>query len=59
MTQTPIVAWFWPNPAMKVWVPASEKCRVQVGSNPQDTIFLSGITTDALVGAVKTALSAC
>jgi heptosyltransferase-3 len=58
MTQSPVVAWFWPNPAMKVWVPASESCRVLVGSNPAGATFLSGISTDALIEAVKTVLSA-
>lgn len=58
MTQTPIVAWFWPNPAMKVWISTGERCRALVGSNPLEATFLSGISTDALVQAAKTVLSA-
>jgi ADP-heptose:LPS heptosyltransferase len=56
MTQTPIVAWFWPNPAMNVWVSANENCRVLIGSNLPDATFLSGISTDALAEASKMAL---
>lgn len=56
MTQTPVVAWFWPNPAIHVWAPADEKCRVIVGSNPPDATFLSDVTTDALIQATKRTL---
>jgi ADP-heptose:LPS heptosyltransferase len=53
MTQTPVVAWFWPNPAIKEWVPGSQKCRAITGSNPPNEVFLSDITTDALIEAAK------
>jgi ADP-heptose:LPS heptosyltransferase len=58
MTQTPVVAWFWPNPAIKVWVSTGEICRVLSGWNPPDKTFLSGISTDALVETAKTVLAA-
>jgi ADP-heptose:LPS heptosyltransferase len=53
MTQTPVVAWFWPNPAIKEWVPENQKCRAVVGSNPPNETFLCGITTDALIQPAK------
>jgi heptosyltransferase-3 len=57
MTQTPIVAWFWPNPGIKEWVPADEKYRVIVGANPPGEIFLRNVATDAPVQAAQSALS--
>jgi heptosyltransferase-3 len=53
MTQTPVVAWFWPNPAIKEWVPESQKCRAIVGANPPGETFLHGIATDWLIQAAK------
>jgi ADP-heptose:LPS heptosyltransferase len=58
MTQTPVVGWFWPNPGIREWVPQSEKCRVIVGTNPPGATFLANVSTDALIGAAKSALSA-
>lgn len=58
MTQSPFVSWFWPNPAMNSWVSNTKNCRVLAGSNPPDTVFLSGISTDALVEVAKAILSA-
>jgi hypothetical protein len=55
MTQTPVVAWFWPNPGRAEWVPAGGQCRVIVGSNPPDESFLCGITTEAIIQAAKAA----
>jgi ADP-heptose:LPS heptosyltransferase len=49
MTQTPAVAWFWPNPALKSWFPADEKYRVIIGSNPAGGQYLEGATTTALI----------
>ena len=57
MTQSPATTWFWPNPAMKVWISPGEHCRVLVGANLPGTAFLSGISTDTLVEAAKTVLS--
>ena len=53
MTQTPVVAWFWPNPALKILVPNNEICRVIVGSNPPEETFLGGIATDKLAQAAR------
>jgi len=58
MTQTPVVAWFWPNPGIAAWVAANNKCRVLVGANPPGTKFLANIATATLTEAVKSALSA-
>jgi len=58
MTQAPVVAWFWPNPAMNCWVSNGKNCRVLAGSNPPNETFLSGISKDALIEAAKTVLSA-
>lgn len=51
MTQTPVVAWFWPNPGIKEWVSTGETCRVIVGSNPSGESFLCGISSPALIHA--------
>lgn len=58
MTRTPTVAWFWPNPALKLWVPTDDLCRVIVGSNPPGANFLSDAGTEAFVQAARSALSA-
>lgn len=58
MTQTPVVAWFWPNPGISAWIPVSEKCRVVVGANPPGAKFLADIATETLTEAAKSALSA-
>ena len=57
MTQTPVVTWFWPNPGIKAWVPASEKCRVVLGANPTGATFLSNVSTEALLQSAQAALS--
>jgi ADP-heptose:LPS heptosyltransferase len=52
MTNTPCVAWFWPNPGIAQWLPESGPHRVLVGTNPPGAQFLGGIaTTDLVVGA--------
>jgi ADP-heptose:LPS heptosyltransferase len=53
MTNTPTVAWFWPNPGIRQWLPASDRFRVIVGQNEAGTRFLSGIATADLVGAAE------
>lgn len=58
MTQTPVIAWFWPNPGTTEWVPIGEKCRVIIGANPPGANFLANVSTDALIDAAKSALSA-
>jgi ADP-heptose:LPS heptosyltransferase len=58
MTETPVVAWFWPNPGTKMWLPSSDRCQVLMGSNPPGRTFLDGIATEELVRLAKSALSA-
>ena len=53
MTQTPVVTWFWPNPAIKEWVPENQKCRAIVGANPPNETFLCGVTMDTLIQATR------
>jgi len=57
MTQTPVVAWFWPNPGLREWVPTGEKYRVIVGTNEPNTGFLCKIQTGDLVQAVRSILT--
>jgi ADP-heptose:LPS heptosyltransferase len=52
MTQTPTVAWFWPNPGLREWIPIGEKHRVVVGALEPGSNYLCNIGTDALIGAV-------
>jgi ADP-heptose:LPS heptosyltransferase len=58
MTQTPVVAWFWPNPGLREWVPAGEKYRVIIGANEPGATFLGKIQTDELIRAAQAALAA-
>jgi ADP-heptose:LPS heptosyltransferase len=58
MTQTPVVAWFWPNPGLSAWIPASEKNRVVMGTNPPGENYLGKISVDELVHAARFALAA-
>jgi hypothetical protein len=54
MTDTPTVAWFWPNPGIRQWLPAGEKFRVLVGANEPGTRFLGGVATKDLLAAAET-----
>lgn len=56
MTNTPTVAWFWPNPGIRQWLPADKSFRVIVGANEPGTPFLSRIATDELVAAAQSVL---
>ena len=60
MTQTSSVTWFRAEPAMhlKVWLPADEKYRAVVGSNPAGSNFLTGVATEALVKEAQALLAA-
>ncbi|HSY43928.1 MAG TPA: glycosyltransferase family 9 protein, partial [Candidatus Acidoferrum sp.] len=58
MTQTPTVAWFWPNPGIKEWVPAGERCRVIVGKKQSEESFLGDIATSELIQASESILGA-
>ena len=48
-TQTPAVAWFWPNPGMKMWLPVSGSCRVVTGVSQPDEAFLTKIAVAELI----------
>jgi ADP-heptose:LPS heptosyltransferase len=56
MTQTPVVAWFWPNPGWREWVPAGDKYRIVIGANAPGGKFLGKIQTDELVRAAQAVL---
>lgn len=56
MTGTPTVAWFWPNPGLREWVPTGEKYRVIVGANESDAAHLGKISTDDLIAAAQSVL---
>ena len=56
MTQTPVVAWFWPNPGLREWVPAGDKYRVIVGANEPDAVHLGKISTVDLISATQSVL---
>lgn len=53
MTGTPTVSWFWPNPGLRVWVPADEKYRVIVGMNEPGAAYLGNIATRELISAAQ------
>ncbi|HEY3762910.1 MAG TPA: glycosyltransferase family 9 protein [Verrucomicrobiae bacterium] len=57
MTGARTVSWFWPNPAIKAWVPANERCIVVVGANPSEKKFLAGISTKELVQTAESVLA--
>jgi ADP-heptose:LPS heptosyltransferase len=48
-TQTPVVAWFWPNPGMKMWLPVSGRCRVVTGVSQPGEAFLTKIAVADLI----------
>jgi heptosyltransferase-3 len=56
MTQTPVVAWFWPNPGLREWVPTGEKYRVIVGANEPGAAHLGKISTVDLITAAQSVL---
>jgi ADP-heptose:LPS heptosyltransferase len=56
MTQTPVVAWFWPNPGWREWVPTGDKYRVIVGANEPGAAHLGRISTDELMAAAQAVL---
>jgi ADP-heptose:LPS heptosyltransferase len=56
MTQTPVVAWFWPNPGWREWVPAGDKYRVIIGANEPGAAHLGKISTDDLIAAAQSVL---
>jgi len=56
MTNTPTVAWFWPNPGLRMWLPDAGPCRVIVGANEPGAQFLGRIATDELLTAAQSLL---
>jgi ADP-heptose:LPS heptosyltransferase len=59
MTQTPVVAWFWPNPSLAEWVPKTKLCRVLIGTNSTgEEKKLGGISNEELVETAKSVLAA-
>ena len=56
MTNTPTVAWFWPNPGLREWLPTSGPYRVIVGANEPGAQFLGRIATDELIAAAQSVL---
>jgi ADP-heptose:LPS heptosyltransferase len=56
MTNTPTVAWFWPNPGLREWVPTGEKYRVIIGANEPNAAHLGKISTDDLIAAAQSIL---
>ena len=56
MTNTPALAWFWPNPGVRQWVPPSGPYRVIIGANEPGAQFLGRIATDELVSAAQSLL---
>jgi len=56
MTNTPTVAWFWPNPGLRQWLPTSGPYRVLVGQNEPGEHFLGGIATENLVATTQSVL---
>ncbi|MGA2240725.1 MAG: glycosyltransferase family 9 protein [Verrucomicrobiota bacterium] len=57
MTQTPVVAWFWPNPGLREWVSVGDKYRIIVGDNEPHTDFLCKIQTGELVHDAQSILA--
>jgi ADP-heptose:LPS heptosyltransferase len=56
MTNTPAVAWFWPNPGLRQWVPAGGPYRVVVGAIEPAAQYLGRVATGDLVAAAQSVL---
>jgi heptosyltransferase-3 len=57
MTGTPTVAWFWPNPGLRQWVPTSDQFRIVMGQNGPGSPFLQQIDTAELIRAAQSVLA--
>jgi len=53
MTNTPTVAWFWPNPGIRQWLPEGDQFRVLVGANEPGAQYLGRIATQDLLAAAE------
>jgi ADP-heptose:LPS heptosyltransferase len=58
MTNTPAVAWFWPNPGFRQWLPNGGPYRVIVGANEPGAQFLGRIGTDEIIAAAQKLIGA-
>jgi len=58
MTNTPTVAWFWPNPGRREWLPTGDRYRVIVGANEPEAKCLGKIETAELIRAAHDLLTA-
>ena len=56
MTNTPTVAWFWPNPGIRQWLPTAGPFKAIVGGQEPGAQFLGGIATAELVATAQTLL---
>jgi ADP-heptose:LPS heptosyltransferase len=56
MTNTPSVAWFWPNPGLRQWVPDGGPYRIIVGANEPGEPFLRRLATAELIAAAQSVL---
>ena len=59
MTNTPTVAWFWPNPGRREWLPTGDHYAILVGTNQPESGFLLNIRTEELLQAAQTVLARC
>jgi hypothetical protein len=57
MTNTPAVAWFWPNPSLQQWLPIGNQYRVIVGTNPPNAPFLQAVDNSVVIAAVQSVLA--
>jgi ADP-heptose:LPS heptosyltransferase len=56
MTNTPTVAWLWPNPNLRMWLPDGGPFRVIVGANEPGGQFLGRVATEELLAAAQSLL---
>lgn len=60
MTNTPTVAWFWPNPSsehLRHWVPTRKNCRVLFGTYEPQAQYLGRIEPGELIRAAQSILA--
>jgi len=58
MTGTPTVAWFWPNPGLRQWVPTGNQYQVIVGAKEPGAQYLQKIDLNELIRATQSILAA-
>jgi len=57
MTGTPTVAWFWPNPGLRQWVPAGNQYQIIVGTREPAAQYLQKIDLPDLIRATQSILA--